>query len=394
MHDELRSAVLAYTSNPAYRAAKPAVIAERLGLVGDAATELKKTIKKMVRAEELEFGPKHLVLPIDPDHPSRQNLVPNSKAKNAGGDQKRSRAGKYVVGTFRRVSSGDGFVRPEGAPASAGKDQDVYVSAKNSGDAANGDTVRLVLSSRSGPRGKSEGKLVDIVERSTNRFVGTYFESAGMGMVRVDGKVFGEPIYVGDPGAKGAKQDDKVVIEMVRFPSQVRDGEGVITEILGGRGAPGVDTMAIKYEFSLPGDFPEDVLEDSRAQAEAFDEDQLAEDRRDLREEVVVTIDPLPDSSMTGSAARTVAIGPRALTAKIRSTSAAPVSWIGTIRAYPALFTSTSRRPKRTTVSATIRAALATSETSAASNSTAGPSPSPSRVSARAASRRPARASA
>ena len=292
MHDELRSAVLAYTSNPAYRAAKPAVIAERLGLVGDAATELKKTIKKMVRAEELEFGPKHLVLPIDPDHPSRQNLVPNSKAKNAGGDQKRSRAGKYVVGTFRRVSSGDGFVRPEGAPASAGKDQDVYVSAKNSGDAANGDTVRLVLSSRSGPRGKSEGKLVDIVERSTNRFVGTYFESAGMGMVRVDGKVFGEPIYVGDPGAKGAKQDDKVVIEMVRFPSQVRDGEGVITEILGGRGAPGVDTMAIKYEFSLPGDFPEDVLEDSRAQAEAFDEDQLAEDRRDLREEVVVTIDP------------------------------------------------------------------------------------------------------
>ena len=285
MHEELRSAVISYTSNPAYRACKPSVIAERLGLAGDAAAQLKKTVKKMVRAGELEFGPSHLVLPIDPDHPSRENLAPKPK-------EKKKTDSKYLLGTFRRVSSGDGFLRPEGTPAAAGKDHDIYVNARNAGDAASGDTVRIVLSSRSGPKGKPEGKVTDVVERATNQFVGSYFESGGMGMVRVDGKLFGEPIYVGDPGAKGAREDDKVVIEMVRFPSHAHDGEGVITNILGGQGEPGVDTMAIKYEFNLPGEFPEEVLEDSRKQAEKFDAEKLEEDRRDLREEVIITIDP------------------------------------------------------------------------------------------------------
>ena len=58
-----------------------------------------------------------------------------------------------------------------------------------------------------------------------------------MGYVQVDGKLFTKPVYVGDPGAKGAKVEDKVVLDMVRFPSHMRDGEGVIVEILGRRGS-------------------------------------------------------------------------------------------------------------------------------------------------------------
>ncbi|MEM6798439.1 MAG: ribonuclease R [Planctomycetota bacterium] len=285
MQEDLRAAVLSYTSNKTYRAVKPAVIAERLGLVDEAADELKKVVKKMVKAGELEYGPSHLVLPIDEDHPARANLV----AKPAGG--KRKADDRYVNGTLRRVSSGDCYVRPEGTPASAGKEADVFVSPRNSGDAASGDKVRIVLGSRPGPKGKPEGKLVDIVERATNQVVGTYFEQAGMGLVDVDGKLFNAPIYVGDPGAKGARDDDKVVIEMVRFPSHQRDGEGVITQILGGRGAPGVDTLSIKYEFGLPGEFPEEVLASAREQAAAFDE-SIGEDRRDLTGETVITIDP------------------------------------------------------------------------------------------------------
>ncbi|MEN1681575.1 MAG: ribonuclease R [Planctomycetota bacterium] len=290
MHDDLRIAILAYTNNPAYRAVKPKIIAERLGLEGDAMAEAKKSIKKMVRAGELEYGPNHLVLPVDEDHPARQNLAPTKR------DTKRKSDGKYVTGILRRVSSGDGFVRPEGTPASAGKDLDIYVSKRNAGDAASGDTVRIALSSKPGPKGKPEGKLVDIVTRATNTFVGTYFEQSGMGLVQVDGKVFASPIYVGDPGAKGAKDDDKVVLEMVRFPSHLRDGEGVITRILGGRTEPGVDTLSIKMEYGLPGDFREEVMQVCREQAEAFSEqstgEAIPEGRTDLTSETVITIDP------------------------------------------------------------------------------------------------------
>jgi ribonuclease R len=88
------------------------------------------------------------------------------------------------------------------------------------------------------------------------------------------------------------RPDDKVVIEMVRFPSHVRDGEGVIVEVLGPRGQPGVDTMSIIYEFNLPGEFAEDALAESRKQAEKFDE-SISRGRRDLTELVIVTIDPV-----------------------------------------------------------------------------------------------------
>lgn len=291
IENDLRVAVLSYTSNPAYRAVKARVIAERLGLEGDAAAQAKKTIKKMVREELIEYGPNHLIVPLDPEHPSRAALAPTDADTGSGKPRKEKKQdGKYVVGTLRRISSGDAFVRPEGTPASAERDLDIFVGAKQSADAASGDVVRITLSGR-GRRGKPEGRVVDIVERATNVFVGTYDEIDGNAVVEVDGKVFGDPVYVGDPGAKGANIDDKVVIEMVRFPSQVREGEGVITKVLGDGRAPGVDTMAIKYEYGLPGAFPEEVLENSRKEAEKFDE-SIPKDRRDLTGETVITIDP------------------------------------------------------------------------------------------------------
>ena len=70
-----------------------------------------------------------------------------------------------------------------------------------------------------------------------------------------------------------------------------RDGEGVIVEILGQRGQPGVDTLSVIHEFDLPGDFDEGSLENARKQAESFDE-SVGPHRRDLTEETVITIDP------------------------------------------------------------------------------------------------------
>ncbi len=130
-----------------------------------------------------------------------------------------------------------------------------------------------------------------VLERATRQFVGTYFEREGQGLVRVDGTVFSHSIYVGDPGAKGAKPDDKVVFEMLRFPTPEDRGEGVLTEILGPRGQPGVDTLSIIRAFGLPDVFSEDALQEAREAAAAFDETDL-DGREDFTNDVIVTIDP------------------------------------------------------------------------------------------------------
>lgn len=274
---DIQDAILRYVTDPKYRPIKPGTIAKRLGLEGDDVARTKKIVKQLVKQGQLAFGPSHLVF-----------AAGNGETQPSESLQKPE---KNIVGTFRRAEGGFGFVRPEGTPAGTGRDADIFVPANGAGDAANGDIVRLRLSGKVGRQGKSEGRVIDIVERATNQFVGTYLITGGMGLVQIDGKVFSKPIFVGDPGAKGAQPDDKVVVEMVRFPSHVRDGEGVILEILGQRGQPGIDTLSIIREYNLPGEFSEAALDDARAQAELFDEANHKH-RKDITGETIITIDP------------------------------------------------------------------------------------------------------
>ena len=130
-----------------------------------------------------------------------------------------------------------------------------------------------------------------MVDRYTHRFVGSYEVNGEYGVVVVDGGTFEQGILVGDAGAKACKVGDKVVIEMANFPSAHSPGEGVIVEVLGDRGQPGVDTRMVIAEFGLPQEFPEAVLEDARRQAEAFDE-SIGDDRTDFTGKTVITIDP------------------------------------------------------------------------------------------------------
>jgi len=197
-----------------------------------------------------------------------------------------------VVGIFRRAAGGYGFVRPLEA-AAGDRSGDIHIAAVSAHDAATGDTVRVrIARGRDVRRPGPAGEIVEVVTRRTTRFVGGYFEAAGSGWVRIDGTNFARPVSVGDPGAKGVRENDKVVVEMVRFPSHLRDGEGVIVEVLGAAGEAGVDTLTVIHEFALPGPFPEGALAEARRQAERFREEVPA-GRRDLTDRVIVTIDPV-----------------------------------------------------------------------------------------------------
>ncbi|MDB5351920.1 MAG: ribonuclease [Planctomycetota bacterium] len=195
-----------------------------------------------------------------------------------------------IVGTYRRSAKGFGFVRPL---KSEGRSQDIFIPPDAGTDASSGDLVAVKIMKRSHTPGtNSEGKIVRVIERASGVFVGTYFEEGTSdSYVKVDGTTFQAPIYVGDPGAKGAKPGDKVAIEMVRYPSPEIEGEGVITEILGQRGQPGVDTLTVIRAFNIPDVFDDDTLEDAREQAKKFNEKKI-EGRLDLRDVPTVTIDP------------------------------------------------------------------------------------------------------
>jgi ribonuclease R len=273
--EEIEQALLELIRQPGYRPVKPRVIAKRLKLGEDETRDLKRAIKRLLKAGKVTYGANHLLGP------------PLAQDAGKGGN------GYRVTGVFRRADAGFGFVRPAGSAPGADRTQDIFISANDAGDAATGDTVLVRLKKKvESRRPNPEGEIVEIIQRETHQFVGTYFEEGGTAYVRVDGMPFSQPILLGDPGVKRPKADDKVVVEMVRFPTHAHQGEGVITEILGQRGEPGVDTLSIIREFNLPEEFAEDTVEESRHQADLFDE-SIPEGRTDLTGLVTITIDPV-----------------------------------------------------------------------------------------------------
>lgn len=319
-NQSIEQALLAFVRQPGYRAMKPRLIAKKLHVAADENKGFNRLVKKLVKGKQLTYGANHLIVSAAPEtagakvrtsppapsaapaeHEEAEVAAPlsvrnkpmvASPAASAEPARKSPSHPGGITGVFRRAQAGYGFVRPAGTPRAAAREHDIYIAAADTGDAASGDTVLIKPAKGTGRGGQPRGVIVEVLERETFQFVGTYFETAGSAMVQVDGTLFTQPISVGDPGAKNAQPGDKVVFEMVRFPSHTHDGEGVISEVLGPRGAPGVDTLSIIREFNLPGEFAEDVLAAARTEASRFDE-SIPPHRLDLTGETVITIDPV-----------------------------------------------------------------------------------------------------
>ncbi len=280
-NEELEELIYQHITRDNYRPVKPKVIAKKLKLDKERFPEVRKAIKRLIKQGKVVWGAKHLVQAVATD-------MSPKRAKPAAALEDRG-----IIGTYRPTSQGYGFVSPQRQPGErADAIPDVFIPPRKEMGAISGDLVRVKIGSMKGRRGQGpDGTIVEVVERQTHRFVGVYREEPGYYAVEVDGHVFSNPIPVGDPGAKRVVDGDKVVIEIVHFPKPHDEGEGVIVEVLGARGKPGVDTISIIREFNLPERFSDEVLEVAREQAEEFDE-SIGDGRVDLTATTVITIDP------------------------------------------------------------------------------------------------------
>ncbi len=207
--------------------------------------------------------------------------------------------GEEVVGSFRKNPRGFGFIIPE-QPLAHG---DVFVPPGETADALTGDIVRakIVTKKRKGEIDHT-GVIVEILERKQSHFTGELRQQGDRWLVHPDGKALDAPIVVGDPSIKNARAGDKVVFEILNYPDGHHLGEGVIIKVLGEAGEPDVETQAVIAAYNLPGEFPESCNQQARDAAAGFDADvERAEEqggfdnREDLRNTLILTIDP-PDA--------------------------------------------------------------------------------------------------
>jgi ribonuclease R len=216
------------------------------------------------------------------------------QARDAGLGQAVAKRDKVVRGTFRRAMAGFGFVRP-GDGSSAGESvEDIFIPPGATAGALDGDTVEVRLRPRGDRRGDAlEGYIDKILQRGRRQFTGTVEMRGAVAWVHLDGVPYDLPIEVGDVRGLPVSNDDKVFVEIVEFPKEDGSGgEGVLLEVLGKTTNPAIDTLTVMRQYALPEQFSDEVLAEARAQADAFTEDTVSADRRDLTNLLTITIDP------------------------------------------------------------------------------------------------------
>ncbi|MHC4374580.1 MAG: ribonuclease R family protein, partial [Planctomycetota bacterium] len=200
--------------------------------------------------------------------------------------------GHRVIGTFRANERGFGFIIPLQANAYG----DLFVSPADIAGAMNNDIVaaRAVKKGHRDGQVRYSGIITDIIERGGDQFVGTLKREQGLWQVQPESRGFYRPVLIDDATASGAKEGDKVVLEIVTYPTETMPARGAIVEVLGEAGLYDTEIRSIMTRFNLPDDFPDQCRQQARQATENFTGDKT-DGRSDICDEVIITIDP-PDA--------------------------------------------------------------------------------------------------
>jgi ribonuclease R len=190
-----------------------------------------------------------------------------------------------VTGVLQIVNGGYGFVALKNS-----RMKDIFIAARNLGNAFNGDTVEAVLFANK--KGKNfEGQIVKVIDRHKKEIVGTLKKSKSFYFIEPDDTAIHKDIYIDKSDLGGAEEGDKVIVGQISWNSSMLNPEGKIIEVLGKAGSFDTEIASIAREFNIIYKFPPKVVHE----ANEIDPDITPEEikkRKDYRNKIVFTIDP------------------------------------------------------------------------------------------------------
>ena len=190
-----------------------------------------------------------------------------------------------IKGTIQMHKKGFAFLLPDEEGQS-----DIYINPTDLKGAMNRDRVFVrIVTEQIGDR-RVEGVVEQIIERHSTRIVGTYEDKGSFGFVIADDKRIPNDIFIKKSESLGAVTGHKVIVNITKFPEGTMSAEGKIVEILGHKNDPGMDILSIIHKYDIAIDFPNEVMDQAQRIPEKIKPSEL-ENRRDLRDKQIVTID-------------------------------------------------------------------------------------------------------
>ena len=237
---DLVARILDAVARPSYTPLKPKVLAKRLGV-------------------------DRRRLPGVPPHPPRTH--PRRPARAWAGNQTSAPPTRTAPSSAPTAAAavGHGFVRPH--PVDGQPKPDILIREGKALDAATGDEVVVRITRQAtASRGRGRGGRAD--PGAGHPDVRRHLLRAGRRRASSGWTAPCSPTasLVGDPGAKGARPQDKVVLEMLRFPDRRRPRRR--RHHRGARAARRARAWTrsrVIRAFGLPEEFPEAALAEARA---------------------------------------------------------------------------------------------------------------------------------
>ncbi|MDD2932256.1 MAG: ribonuclease R [Methylotenera sp.] len=192
-----------------------------------------------------------------------------------------------IAGVVQGHPDGFGFLVPDDKTKSNG--EDLFLSPKEMSQVMHGDRAMVRMSGLD-RRGRPEGKIVEVLERRTQKLVGRVIQTSGVTVVAAEDKRINLDILIPYHLDMGAKSGQVVMVELTEQPSSHAKPMGKVVEILGNYADSGMEIEIALRKHNLPHEFSAEAVK----LAESYPKLVQAADysgRIDCREMPLITID-------------------------------------------------------------------------------------------------------
>ena len=196
----------------------------------------------------------------------------------------------HLVTTYKGIldiaKSGMGFVIVQGL------ENDILVFPNDFNTALKGDEVSIKITKIRQASGKKEGKVLEVLKRKQVSFAGTMQVKERTAFF-IPSSVFPMPdIYVPMNKLNGAKDNDRVLVQLTKWEKSSRKPEGVVLKIFTPEQENDLAMQSIVAEAGFSLSFSEEVIQFAKSLTDKIDTAEVAK-RKDYREVLTFTIDPV-----------------------------------------------------------------------------------------------------
>ncbi len=191
-----------------------------------------------------------------------------------------------IAGTVQGHPDGFGFLVPDDKTKHP---DDLFLGPREMAQVMHGDRAMARMSGLD-RKGRPEGKIVEVLERSTKSLVGRVIQGQGVTIVAAEDKRINQDILIPYHLDMGAKPGQVVMVELTMQPSSGAHPMGKVVQILGNYADSGMEIEIALRKHKLPHEFTPAAIN----QAESIPKLVQAADykgRIDLRELPLITID-------------------------------------------------------------------------------------------------------